>query len=255
VQTQEACNTPPPLSSSVGSHRRDADDFVADVARMKAEKAGEQHQEGRGCPGTTFGPDSEADAATVKHAQAAATRLRNGAAFDDWIAVGRALLIGRTEAMRTANTNRPEGKAYAAAFGRWLTTTKLSVADGAVRSRLLDLLDHVADVRKWRETLPVSKRLELNHPTTVWRHWKKSTVVPNPEKPKPLSPIAKLKESIANLEQENHQLKKANGGSTFSAEDRASDVVAVLCGNFSKYKLTEIRRLLGEALNKMGSAQ
>jgi hypothetical protein len=45
--------------------------------------------------------------------------------FDDWLVVGRALLVGRAQALRIAGTSRPFGKRYARAMRQWLDETAL----------------------------------------------------------------------------------------------------------------------------------
>jgi hypothetical protein len=224
-----------PPSSNGYPHRRDADDFRAEMQARKA-LADELH-----------GATHVDEAQILELARAAADRLVAGATWNDWVTVGRALQIGRTEALREAHTNKPEGRGYAAAFSRWLTTAKLDkAADKPTRARLLDLLDHLQEVEKWRAILTVNRRLELNHPRTVWQQWQKSKIVPDPDKPRPPSPVARLKQSVADLEQENHRLKEA-GGNLFTSKDSARDVVGVLRSMFSESKLGEIRALLGKA--------
>jgi hypothetical protein len=47
-------------------------------------------------------------------------RERERATWSDWLIVGRALIIGRTEALKIAKTNCPVGSRYNSAMGRWL---------------------------------------------------------------------------------------------------------------------------------------
>jgi hypothetical protein len=163
------------------------------------------------------GTTQNSDDHVIARAQEAASRLIAGASYQDWITVGRALLIGRAHSMYEAGINKPEGSRYAACFSRWLADTKLDkVADKGTRSRLLDLLDHIEDVEKWRQTLATNRRLELNHPNTVWRHWQRSKVVPDPNKVQKPSPVAQLKQSLAAAEEEVARLKEANGGNLFT---------------------------------------
>jgi hypothetical protein len=180
----------------------------------------------------------------------AAGRLAADHHYVDWIAVGRAVAVGRTEAMREAHTNKPEGRGYAEAMHRWLKCTGLVnvIGDKATRTRLLDLIEHHDQVEVWRKTLPFNKQLELNHPNTVWRHWKKATIIPHPDKKTVPSPVAKLKESVVLLEEENQRLKSLNGGNAFTSKDRPVDVVRILVSTFSPNKLGEIRRLLGKEI-------
>jgi hypothetical protein len=102
----------------------------------------------------------------LARARQAANRLVSGHAWSDWVAVGRALAIGKTEAMREAHTNKPDGRLYAAAMARWLTRVGLDrvVGDRATRSHLLDLIEHLEAVEAWRRTLPLNRRVQLNHP-------------------------------------------------------------------------------------------
>jgi hypothetical protein len=220
--------------------RRTPDDFRAGIDARQVD----QHE----LSGTAHVPDSDE---IVRFGVEAAERLTAGHHYADWIKVGRAVVVGRTEAMREAHVNRPEGRGYAAALHRWLVHTGLVrvIGDTGARSRLLDLVDHHDQVEAWRKTLPSNKQLELNHPNTIWRHWKRSTVVPAPNKqPKP-SPVAKLKESVAILEEENQRLKGLNGGNAFTSKDRPADVVRILVSTFSRHKLAEIRSLLGKEIS------
>ena len=171
--------------------KRDADAFAADIrARQAAPTVDQQPPE---LSGTTQNSDDQ----VIARAQEAAGRLIAGASYQDWITVGRALLIGRAHSMYEAGTNKPQGSRYAACFSRWLADTKLDrVADKGTRSRLLDLLDHIDAVEKWRQLLPTNRRLEINHPNTVWRHWQRSKIVPDPNKAQKPSPVAQLKQSL-----------------------------------------------------------
>jgi hypothetical protein len=67
---------------------------------------------------------------------------------------------------------------------------------------------------------------------------------------KPPSLVAKLKENVAVLEQENHRLKSLTGGNAFTSKDCAADVVRILVSTFSPNKLTEIRSLLGKEIKR-----
>jgi hypothetical protein len=181
----------------------------------------------------------------------AAERLLTGNAWQDWVTVGRAVAVGRVDAMRRAHTNEPSGQGYNVAMGDWLKHHPMLeqvVADRGNRARLLDLIDHLDKVEAWRKQLPTKKRLTLNYPKTVYAHWKKATSGSDSNKQTPPSSVTKLKEAVAMLSDENRRLKDANGGNLFTPQDRPVDVVRVLISTFSARKLTEIRRLLGEKI-------
>ena len=218
--------------------RRSEDDFARDMAARRGPTLADE------LSGTTH----VADDPIVRDGIEAATRLGAGHHWSDWIAVGRAVEVGRAEAMRQAHTNAPKGRLYADALHRWLLRTGLIkvIGDKGARTRLLELIEHLPKVAAWRNTLPANKRLELNHPNSVWRSWKKSTVVPDPNKPTRTSPVAELKEALAESQQELARVKAAGDGNLFTRATSARDMVRLLRSVFPESKLAEIRRLLAE---------
>ena len=186
--------------------KRDADAFAADIRARQATPAVEQPELSRTTQNSDDQPElsgttQNSDDQVIARAQEAASRLIAGASYQDWVTVGRALLIGRAHSMYEAGTNKPQGSRYAACFSRWLADTKLDkVADKGTRSRLLDLLDHIDVVEKWRQTLPTNQRLEFNHPNTVRRRWQRSKVDRDrdrdPNKVQKPSHVAQLKQSL-----------------------------------------------------------
>jgi hypothetical protein len=110
------------------------------------------------------------------------TRLRRNAGFADWVSVARALAVGRATAMRVAQTDRPVGSKYNAAVGVWLRQHGLDGIGAQERYKALLVVDHLDEVRKWRDALDEDRRRKLNHPSAVWAHWRRSvTKTDNPE--------------------------------------------------------------------------
>jgi hypothetical protein len=129
-------------------------------------------------------------------------RLKREKSWGDWLKVGEALQVGRDWAMNQAQTNRPEGKGYNLAFGEWLARYKLDDMDKGDRSRLFEVMDNLANVTSWRQTLTLTQRLALNHPSAVWRKFK---VAIEPEKTDPTAePKPTLRDSVVNLSEDNH---------------------------------------------------
>lgn len=126
--------------------------------------------------------------------------------WEHWLMVGKALRIGREEAMHSAGTNRPEGKGYNKAFGEWLLENKLDDIDQGDRKRLLDVMDNLPEIEQWRATLTEGERRKYNHPSTVWRRWKKATKVPSADKDKPKRETQR--EANIKLDEENDSLKE-----------------------------------------------
>jgi hypothetical protein len=188
----------------------------------------------------------------IRRGQHAMERMRRG--FDDWMDIAEALQVGRVEAMLAAQTNEPRGKRYDKIIGDWLFAKSFHLIDKGTRKRLLECLQHRAAIEKWRGTLTVGGRLRFNHPDTVLRKWKAATVVPDPNKPKKPSPIAKLKESVRRLDEENHRLRKevdVGGGDLWSKDDKAEDIAEIMLVKLTTSKAERVARaILAKAKEK-----
>ena len=88
------------------------------------------------------------------------------------------------------------------AIGEWLARYKLDDMDKGDRSRLFAVMDNLPMIEEWRQTLTLSERLKLNHPSAVLRKWKAAV---EPEKPKTDKPT--LRDSVIALDEENARLK------------------------------------------------
>jgi len=142
-----------------------------------------------------------------QEARAAWKRLKKGKSWHDWIIVGEGLVLWRQEAMHEAGVNRPEGKGYNMAFGNKLVENKLDDMDKGDRARLFDCMDNLASIEEWRQRLTLPQRMMVNHPSTVWRRWKKAMAVPASAEPG-AEPKPTLRDSVANLSEENAELKR-----------------------------------------------
>jgi hypothetical protein len=126
----------------------------------------------------------------VRLGQEAMARKRR--AWEDWLAIAEALQVGHDEVTRALHTNQKHGRRFEKAMGEWLVIHGFKEIDKGTRSRALDCLKHKAQIQKWRVTLTDSKRWKINHPDTVLRKWRASTVVPDPNAPSKPSPMQKL---------------------------------------------------------------
>lgn len=91
------------------------------------------------------------------------------ASWEDWLAIGEALMVGRQQAMAEANTNRPAGKGYNQQFHHWLQIHGFDDIDGSDRSKLMWLIDRRDEVEEWRAEMTPGQRAAWNHPSTVAR--------------------------------------------------------------------------------------
>jgi hypothetical protein len=114
---------------------------------------------------------------TIHRGQEAWIRLRSDNTWADWVAVGKAHVIGHTEAMREAGVNKPNGHRFDKAFSAWRKRFGFDSLDKGDRSRLFKLMDNLAAIEAWRATLTTTERLKLNHPNSVLRKWQAATSV------------------------------------------------------------------------------
>jgi hypothetical protein len=191
------------------------------------------------------------DQLVITLGQAAWHRLRKGSTFEDWKQVGAAHVIGRAAAMHEARINKPEGRNYNAAFGRWQQRCGFEDLDKAARSRLFEMMDHLAGIETWRATLTVTQRLDLNHPTAIMRRWKAATVVPKPATEPKLSAYAKLQADHMAVIEERDRLKRdveRGGGDLWAPEDRPRDIAKVILSKLTKAKAEKVARKILAAL-------
>jgi hypothetical protein len=188
---------------------------------------------------------------TVHRGQQAWIRLHSDNAWVDWVDVGKAHVIGRQEAMREAHVNEPSGHRYKVAFAAWLEKFGFRDLDDGDRARLFKVMDNLAAVEKWRAELGTTKRLRLNHPSTVLRKWQAATTAPSKDRETPKKPTRtkKLEQSLAAALEENHKLKReveSGGGDLWSVHDRAEDIAAVMAAKLSANKFDQLIKAMEE---------
>lgn len=174
---------------------------------------------------TTLDQQGANAARVIKLGVEAWKRLKKSKSWNDWIAVGDALVLGRDWAMRQAQTNRPEGKAYNLAMGEWLVRHKLDDVDKSVRSRLIDCIENLGAIEEWRSTLPLSQRLVWNHPNSVWHQWRRAIEPPKAAPDSPPKPT--LRDSVAELSEENLRLQ-AHVAELEAARGLAGELLAMV---------------------------
>src|SRR5258707_12370380 len=98
---------------------------------------------------------------------------RDRASWNDWLAVGHALLIGRAACMQIAKANKPVGSRYNAAMGNWLRENGLDGITNQERYRALLCLENLEAIEVWHASLDDAQRRRLNHPGAIWAHWQR----------------------------------------------------------------------------------
>ena len=101
-------------------------------------------------------------------------RARGEKSFDDWVAVGKALALGRAQCLKLAETSKPFGKRYTAATAQWLATNGLGDLHQQERWWALKVVDHLTEIDNWRGTIDDANRRRWNHPQSAWDNWRRS---------------------------------------------------------------------------------
>lgn len=109
------------------------------------------------------------DTAVIEQGREAWQRIRSQdrMTWDDWIAVGRALVVGRVVCMKAAQVNEPKGGRYNHITARWLAENGFSDVCAQERYRVCKIVENLAEVERWRDALPLEHRRRINHPS----HW------------------------------------------------------------------------------------
>jgi hypothetical protein len=97
--------------------------------------------------------------------------------FDGWLAIGRALQIGRDYALRTSGANSAMGRLYCREFSIWIEGHGFRGMKKSVRSVAIELAENSAAITAWRDSLPERQRRRLIHPLSVTRRWRMATQV------------------------------------------------------------------------------
>jgi hypothetical protein len=145
------------------------DDAAVSAAKRKAEYAQREAERKPAEPAVKGRPGLPKNDQIVELGRAAWARRKQGADWEDWKAVGAALLVGRQEAMRKAQTNKPTGKAYTTAFSNWLQINQFDDLDKSDRAKLLSIMERLDEVEAYRASLSPAERMRWNHPNSVWR--------------------------------------------------------------------------------------
>jgi hypothetical protein len=167
-----------------------------------------------GSSGDDFLPLDEEGERLRQEAEPAAERIKSGKHFDDWMRIGRFVSYGQALCMRKAGTNKPEGKKYNTVMREWLRRYRLHtiIGDSGMRSRLVYLVEHEAEVIEWRKTLMQNHREKLNSPNAVYPAFKKFMEPPTAEK-KEHAPSAReleLQDEIQHLQGRVNELEDKN---------------------------------------------
>lgn len=85
-------------------------------------------------------------------------QIAKAGSFSGWVAVGKALAVGRDFALRVTGASRPEGRRYCAEFSAWIEAHGFAGMQKSVRSVAIELAENIAAIERWRSTLSEKDR-------------------------------------------------------------------------------------------------
>ena len=179
-------------------------------------------------------------------------RIKEDSTYNDWMAVGEALDIGRTECVRLVHANRPQGRAYNEAFSQWLADNGFDDIDKGTRSRLDEIMKNRPAIEAWRATLASNERQKTNHPNSIYRKWQASRSVPKGEDKPRASAVDRLKNENVQLQEEVARMR-ANGGEAVSPKDSARNIARYWFEVLSESKFSEMLKIGKDLLDQQNA--
>jgi hypothetical protein len=120
-------------------------------------------------PAPVTQPHRRNDDEIVLEGEAALRRIRGSAPMQDWLKIGRALLVLRKRAMQETGTKKPRGLPYVTRNSALLRQHGFMAISRSARQTAMLVVENLPAIEAWLATLPDDKRLGLNHPMVVWR--------------------------------------------------------------------------------------
>lgn len=116
------------------------------------------------------------DQTVIAEGRAAWARIkdRDKASFDDWIAIGRALIAARRACMTRAKVNSPFGPVYQKHMRGWLDENGLGDIDSHERYASVLVVEHLGDIEAMRATWTEKELRRGNHPSSILQCWRES---------------------------------------------------------------------------------
>ena len=154
-------------------------------------------------------------------------------AFDNWILIGRAVVLAREIADREGG-----GKTFMRLLENWQLAPVVNKSTASTLERIMKCLP---EVLAWRETLTTRQRIDWAAPTTILKHCPTFKKPPPAEgEEKPLTKGEQTSQALAVALEEIEELKQREDGDRFKATDTAQDIAIALVGMFSPRKAKDI---------------
>jgi hypothetical protein len=171
---------------------------------------------------------SSYELATIEAGRTAMQSLQK--TFDLWITVGRAVKTLREKADRMGGR---------LTFQRLMRQQELPmdgtdrVLDPGTVTRLIRIIDNLADVTRWHEQLPIKQKREYASPSAVFKHC--PLFAPRRDGNRKPSPYAAMKATNIELQEQVAKLEAREDGDTFKPSEPINDIAKALHGTFQGF--------------------
>ena len=195
-------------------------------------------------PAQTNAPESEAltlEAVQIfEDARLAVTRLKKS--FDEWIKIGRAVVLAREIANRRGGSKT---------FMRIIEQQGLGkIVPKQTATHLLRVMERIDEVLIWHGALTEKQQIDFASPKTILRRCPIFRAPPSGEVEERMTPAERDRQQLAAAIEENHSLRaelaRTGSGDSLSdrvtVEDTAENIAVALAGMFTGNKTKTIAR-------------
>jgi hypothetical protein len=116
-----------------------------------------------------------AERRTIRIGRDAWESVTKAESFVAWKAIGAALAIGKTQALRVTGVNQAWGSRYSRVFGDWMKLHGFDLMPKSMRSVAIEMHENISEIEKWRATLTDKQRRRLAGPLQNVRRWRRET--------------------------------------------------------------------------------
>jgi hypothetical protein len=95
--------------------------------------------------------------------------------FDAWLAIGKALSVGKAYALRASGANAPWGQHYCREFSKWAKETGFGTMRASDRSYAIALSENLGAITAWRAGLSDRERGRLTTAQSNVKRWRAET--------------------------------------------------------------------------------
>jgi hypothetical protein len=101
--------------------------------------------------------------------------IHKSESFEGWAAIGAALAIGKSHALRVTGANRAWGSAYSREFGQWMKINGFRLMRPSDRSCAIELHENFVAISAWRDSLDNRERRRLIGAQANVKRWRIAT--------------------------------------------------------------------------------